>query len=80
MRALAGPDQYVTAGQHKETKQWHGVLMVNHPTPSGCARFMMSYSDQRGWPDEATAKKEFEKALKAQDEANAEMRKTLGAT
>jgi len=61
MREQAGDEQYITAGQHRETRQWHGLLMVNHPTPSGCARWMMLYSDKRGWPDAQTAVDEFAK-------------------
>lgn len=59
MREIAGDDQYITAAQHKETGKWHGVLMLNHPTPSGCERWMMAYSDKRGWDSEEIAKKEF---------------------
>jgi len=61
MREIAGDDQYITAAQHKDTEQWHGVLMGNHPTPSGCERWMMLYSDKRGWPDARTAVEEFAK-------------------
>jgi hypothetical protein len=67
MRKLADGDEYVTAGQHRETKLWHGMLMINHPTPSGCDRWMMAYSDSRGWPDEKTAKAEFKKLLQLHD-------------
>lgn len=67
MRKMAGPDQFVTVGQHRETGQWHGMLMVNHPTPSGCERWMVAYSDKRGWPNERTAKAEFRKTLKSHD-------------
>lgn len=59
MREQAGNDQYITAGQHKDTKKWHGYLMVNHPTPSGCDRWMMAYSDKRGWDSAEKAMDEF---------------------
>ena len=55
MREMADDDVYITAGQHKDTHQWHGIMMANHPTPSGCERWMMLYSDKRGWPDSKTA-------------------------
>jgi hypothetical protein len=64
MREMAGDQVYITAGQHKETKQWHGYMMANHPTPSGCERWMMLYSDKRGWPDHKTAVDEFVKVGK----------------
>lgn len=65
MRELAGKDQYITAGQHKDTKKWHGILMLNHPTPSGCERWMMAYSDKRGWDSAKIAVKEFKKVDKS---------------
>lgn len=65
MISLAGEDRFVTTAQHQETKLFHGCLMINHPTPSGCDRWMMAYSDKRGWPDSETAKLEFEKILNA---------------
>lgn len=60
MRDMAGDDgQYITAAQHRETKKWHGILMINHPTPSGCDRWMMGYSDNRGWDSHKQAVDEF---------------------
>jgi hypothetical protein len=47
----------------REPGKWSGVEMVNHPTPSGCERWMPSYSDKREWPDAETAKREFEAVL-----------------
>lgn len=64
MLEMAGEDAYITAGQHEKTKQWHGYLMANHPTPSGYERWMMLYSDKRGWPTQKTAITEFVKAGK----------------
>jgi hypothetical protein len=58
----ATPDRYVSAYQ-REPGKWSGVEMVNHPTPSGCERWMPSYSDKREWPDAETAKREFEAVL-----------------
>lgn len=34
---------------------WHGIEYVNHLTPSGCDRWLPTYSDKRGWPDIDTA-------------------------
>jgi hypothetical protein len=59
MIALAGDDQYITAFQHEKTHKWHGVLMINHPTPSGCERWMMAYSDKRGWKTPKQAMDKF---------------------
>ena len=59
MREIAGNDQYITAAKHKDTKEWHGIFMLNHPTPSGCDRWMMVYSDSRGWDTKKRAIKEF---------------------
>jgi len=58
----ATKDRYITTFQHKNGK-WSGIEMVNHPTPSGCERWMPTYSDKREWPDSKTAKKEFKKVL-----------------
>jgi hypothetical protein len=43
--------------------KWNAYESVNHPTPSGCDRWLITYSDNRGWDDEETAKKEFEYLL-----------------
>lgn len=64
MKEMAGDDVYITAAQHKKTNRWHGYMMANHPTPPGCDRWMMLYSDKRGWPDKTTAINEFKKAGK----------------
>jgi len=59
MEAQAGDQKYITHGQHPKTNKHHGVLMINHPTPSGCERWMMLYSDQRGWETGRRAVAEF---------------------
>lgn len=41
------------------------VEMVNHPTPSGSPRWLPTISDNREWPDEETARREFEAVLPA---------------
>jgi len=60
---------------------FHGVEYVNHPTPSGCERWLPTYSDNRGWPDKEIALKEFEKMLveieKQAEEKYAEMAKAI---
>lgn len=55
-------NRYVTAHK-RDNGKWSGVEMVNHPTPSGCDRWMPSYSDKREWPDAETATKEFKDVL-----------------
>jgi hypothetical protein len=65
MRELAGDQQYITAAQHKNTNQWHGILVVNHPTPSGCDRWMVVYSDNRGWDTPSEALDKFVEASPA---------------
>ena len=67
MIASAGDNKEIVALQHKDTGEWHGVLMVNHPTPSGCERWMLAYSDKRGWPDAETAKSKFRELLKREE-------------
>lgn len=39
----------------KEDDGWHGIEYVNNPTPSGCVKWVATYSDRRGWPDKGTA-------------------------
>jgi hypothetical protein len=58
----ATKERYVTVFKNKNGT-YSGVEMVNHPTPSGCERWMPTYSDTREWPDAETAKTEFEKIL-----------------
>lgn len=43
---------------------WHGFEEVNHPTPSGCERWLMTYSDNRSWPDSKTAIKKIKELVK----------------
>ena len=60
----AGHDMEVCVGKHKDTGEFHGMLYVNHPTPSGCDRYMLVLSDNRGWPTEEEAEEEFKKILR----------------
>lgn len=77
MREQAGDQKYVTAYKDAEG-YWHGVEMVNHPTPSGCERWMPTYSDKRPWPTPELAKEEFEKELpKLQQAAEEHWQKVL---
>jgi hypothetical protein len=62
----AGADRTIHAFQHPNGK-WSAVELVNHPTPSGCDRWLPSYSDKREWPDAETAKKELEAMLAKMD-------------
>ena len=58
----ATDERKITAFQHKNGK-WSGMEIVNHPTPSGCERWIPTYSDKREWVDEETAKREFATVL-----------------
>lgn len=42
---------------------YRGHEYVNHPTPSGCARWLPSVSDTRGWPTCEIAIAELRKSL-----------------
>lgn len=42
-------------GAYKTDDGWHGFEEVNHPTPSGNERWLMTYSDNRSWPNKETA-------------------------
>jgi hypothetical protein len=71
MRDGAGPQKEIHAykgpqfpGDAEGADLWHGIEYVNHPTPSGCERWLPTLSDKRGWPDAKTAIKEMEKSLK----------------
>jgi hypothetical protein len=50
---------YITAGQHRETFKYHGILWVNHPTPSGAARWTIAVSDHRGYDTRELAVERF---------------------
>lgn len=58
----AGADKIYSA--FKDDYGWHGMEQVNHPTPSGCERWLITYSDKRSWPTEEIAVQEIKKALK----------------
>jgi hypothetical protein len=42
---------------------YHGIEYVNHPTPSGCDRWLPSISDNRGFDTPEKAIEEFMKLL-----------------
>ena len=56
-----GAQREITAFQKYDG--WHGVEFVNHPTPSGCERWLPTYSDKRSFPNRDTAILEFRKIL-----------------
>lgn len=66
MIAAAGENMCATVARHKETGKFHGVLYVNHPTPSGSDRWMPALSDKRGWDDEKAAAEAFDALLAAE--------------
>jgi len=57
----AGNDIVISVGKHTDTGKFHGMMYVNHPTPSGSARYLLVLSDNRGWDDIETAEVEFKK-------------------
>ena len=70
MRRIAGDDKIYVAEDRGDG--WHGVELVNHPTPSGCRRLMKTFSDNRGWPTEEKAIEVIKAAMKKLDESYAE--------
>jgi len=46
---------HIVAGQHGDTKLWHGLYYVNHPTPSGCDRPILRLSTKVGFSTEREA-------------------------
>jgi len=50
-------------GIHKEDGKYYGGLYVNHPTPSGSVRYLLTLSDKRRFDDEKKAEDAFRKAL-----------------
>lgn len=42
-------NMYLTTVTHKDTKLYHGVIMLNRPTPSGCDRWMIQTSTDIGF-------------------------------
>jgi len=52
---------------YKDENGWHGIEYVNHPTPSGCERWMPTFSDKRNWPDKESALENFKKLLDSLD-------------
>jgi hypothetical protein len=46
---------HIIAGQHEETKLWHGLFYINHPTPSGCDRPILKLSTTNGYVTEQEA-------------------------
>jgi hypothetical protein len=63
MIASAGKDKCVTAMRHDKTGRWHGILLINHPTPSGNGRWIRIFSDGRGYATRTIAIKRFCKYL-----------------
>jgi hypothetical protein len=62
MISLAGDDWHVGVYKNQDGS-FSGVLFVNHPTPSGCARYLPALSDKRSWKTAELAQEEFEKLL-----------------
>lgn len=52
-------ESYITAGQHRETLKFHGILWVDHPTPSGASRWKIAVSDHRGYDTKEVAVERF---------------------
>lgn len=49
--------------ENRETGKWHGMLYRNQPTPSGCDRWLLKISDNRGWETAKEAVEELKKSL-----------------
>jgi hypothetical protein len=58
----ATSERQVVAYQHPNGN-WSASEIVNHPTPSGCERWMPTYSDKREWPTADIARKELATVL-----------------
>lgn len=59
-------ERQIHAGQ-RESGKWSAIEFVNHPTPSGCDRWLPTYEDNREWEDAETAKRELRKLLESQE-------------
>lgn len=46
---------YMTISQHEETGLFHGLVYRNHPTPSGCDRWLLSLSTNEGFATQRLA-------------------------
>ena len=77
MIEMAGDQKGIVVMQHRDTKKYHGALEVNHPTPSGCDRWMIVQSDNRGWDDPETARMQFELLLMAVAEKRREVEEKI---
>jgi hypothetical protein len=55
-------DRFISAIKHDDGS-FSGIEFVNHPTPSGCTRYLPTISDNRKWPSKKIAKEELAKML-----------------
>ena len=51
-------------GAFRKEDGWHGYEEVNHLTPSGSERWLMTYNDKRAWENEEIAIKKIKEILK----------------
>ena len=67
MRELAGNNRLIDAGQKADHSDalWYGYEMVNHPTPSDCERWLMTYSSKIGYTTKNEAITKFKELLKS---------------
>ena len=54
---------YLAVGQDPNTKLYHGLFYVNHPTPSGCNRPILKSSTTKGYESEKEALDFIKKAF-----------------
>ena len=43
------PQAHLALVQHSETGLYHGAVYRNHPTPSGCDRFILAFTTDEGF-------------------------------
>ena len=61
--AMRQTEQRKITAYKRENGKWSGVEYVNHPTPSGCERWLPTYSHKLEFDDSDTAIKEFTRYL-----------------
>lgn len=46
---------YIIAGTDREAGLYHGLMMLNRPTPSGLDRWTLQFSTKQGFPEKGSA-------------------------
>jgi len=63
--AMRQTDQRIITAQCHANGKWSGIEFVNHPTPSGCVRWLPTYSHKLEYDDSETAVREFKLYLES---------------